>query len=214
MVPRTEAVRRKRRHGVLVIWLFDCVGSLKCLRIFCDFMIFYVDWFWAIETIELGHFIDFVNLRRVVFLRFLCQPSLSLCYIDGPKGSPHGLPQVIACCLPSLCFVPSLGKGRSEQRLFLRSQMEQRQVETEETWQKRWEESDEEPNLNNLNIYICMYVYPRNYPNMGIGQTGCSKILDETRMVLIYGLMPNMTKISRLVGLMFWTIPRGYGYQL
>lgn len=82
MVPRTEAVRRKRRHGVLVIWLFECVGSLKCLRILCDFMIFYVDWFPAIETIELGHFIDFV------ILRFLCQPSLSLCYIDGPKGSP------------------------------------------------------------------------------------------------------------------------------
>ena len=138
--------------GDLAFWM--CRKSEVLTDFFCDFMIFYVDW--SYRNYRTWLFYRLCQFAACSFFYAFCVSHRSAFVTSmAPKGVPHGLPQVIACCLPSLCFVPSLGKGRSsEQRLFLRSQMEQRQVETEETWQKRWEESDEEPNLNNLNIYI------------------------------------------------------------
>lgn len=112
-----------------------CRKSDTCFHIFSTSIDSYIDshLISSIKTIDLDQFLlgDFVNLRPRIFV-YVFSVSHRPCYFDGLLGGiPHGLFQVIAC-LPSLCFVASLGKGRSEQHRVLRA-MEQRQVETEET---------------------------------------------------------------------------------
>ncbi|CAL1139819.1 unnamed protein product [Cladocopium goreaui] len=122
----------------------------------------------------------------------------------------HGV-LVIACCLPSLCFVPSLGKGRSEQRLFLRSQMEQRQVETEEISESNVSQTvspePSKPSSEEVGIWTYIFGKPGEFRrDLSLVGTSPERIIITNFFAILIGLASNLWGQTEFLFRVFPTI--------